>query len=457
MNLVKQLGYTGPSGQRADYEVVELLTSSGGQGYLFRARLTTERFGTDLLDSEVALKQLITGAVGAERVEELAEVIRGRRHPGLAHQLEVFRGPAPVAAGDETGEVDLLYVATLWVPGRTLAARVAEASLDDLLCWVLQVGHALDYLHADLHDRGRVLHRDVKPSNIVVTDEGQAVLIDPGVARLLPADATGSPYGSAGFRPPETEMDPGAGEAASDRWQLGTTLVAALLGAAPSPDEQPDEVQRRLVRRLRAEGHGDDALAEHIIRMRHPDPDRRPGSAGEWATDLLVLRGTSRSFRGLARKLLVAGLVAATFLLGVVAGPVIDSGRSGDSSQQAQAADTPGFSRPVSVFNKITSGLEMKEDTPSYLSSMPASFCKRDGCALENTDVSTGDELTATCQTLGPRVTNGDNTTPSDDANPALADSRLWYGIRWPDGRFGFLSEVWVHADDQGGLELPLC
>lgn len=46
--MVQQLGFTGPPGQRRDYEVVELLSSSGGQGCLFRTRLITERFGADL-------------------------------------------------------------------------------------------------------------------------------------------------------------------------------------------------------------------------------------------------------------------------------------------------------------------------------------------------------------------------------------------------------------------------
>ncbi len=473
--MLEQVGFTGPPEHRHDYEVVELLASSGGQGYLFAARLTSDRFGPELLGADVALKQLITGAVGADRVEELAEVIRGRRHPSLAHQLEVFRGPAPAVAGVEAGEADLLYVATLWVPGQTLAARAAGAPIDDLLRWVSHVGHALDYLHAELHDGGPVLHRDVKPSNIIVTDDGRAVLIDPGVARVLPADATGSPYGSAGFRPPETEGDPSAGGAASDRWQLGTTLVAALLGAPPSPHEDRAGVRARLVRQLR--GHVRDAgtLTDEILTMRQWDPSRRPSSAGDWATGLLVRRARSGGTSGPGRKLVAAGPVALALVVGMVAGSVIDGGGEDGGSedgggidgggeeeasgrtQVAEAISTPQFSRTVSVLNQVTSGSEMREDTPSYLSTLPASSCKRDGCALEGTDVNTGAELDATCQTLGPRVTNGDDTTPADDDNPGLADSRLWYGIRWSDGRFGFLAEVWIQPDDRGGLDLPLC
>ncbi len=100
----------------------------------------------------------------------------------------------------------------------------------------------------------------------------------------------------------------------------------------------------------------------------------------------------------------------------------------------------------------------MSEDSVAFLSSKPANYCRRDGCVLDGTDVlSTGDSVTAVCQTLAARSTNGDDTTTADDQNPELFESRLWYGIRWPDGRLGFFPEVWVHPDHRGGLDLPLC
>lgn len=127
-----------------------------------------------------------------------------------------------------------------------------------------------------------------------------------------------------------------------------------------------------------------------------------------------------------------------------------------DSSPQSQAR--AGASRTIDIYNKVTSGNEVREDSVGFLSTRPVNFCKRDGCMLEGTDVlTTGVTVTAVCQTLGARTTNGEDNNSADDRNPELFESRLWYGIRWSDGRFGFFPEVWVHRDDRGGLDLPLC
>lgn len=99
----------------------------------------------------------------------------------------------------------------------------------------------------------------------------------------------------------------------------------------------------------------------------------------------------------------------------------------------------------------------MREDAPAYLSTVTRNFCKRDGCALAGTDVGSGAVLTAECTTLGDRTTNGQDNSAIDDANPALYTSTRWYGIRWSDGRFGYISEVWIAGQHRGGLGLRSC
>jgi hypothetical protein len=76
---------------------------------------------------------------------------------------------------------------------------------------------------------------------------------------------------------------------------------------------------------------------------------------------------------------------------------------------------------------------------------------------LPGTDLSTGDTVTARCQTQGARTTNGEDGDAVDDRNPGLFESTRWYGVVWPDGQFGYLSEVWINASDRGGLGLPSC
>ncbi len=114
--------------------------------------------------------------------------------------------------------------------------------------------------------------------------------------------------------------------------------------------------------------------------------------------------------------------------------------------------------RVLTVFDKVTNGAtQVREDTPAYLSTITRNRCRQDGCMLAGTEVSTGARLSAECQVQGTRTTNGEDRSAVDDGNPQLAQSTLWYGIRWPDGRFGYISEVWISPAERGGLGLPQC
>lgn len=122
------------------------------------------------------------------------------------------------------------------------------------------------------------------------------------------------------------------------------------------------------------------------------------------------------------------------------------------------ANPAPPATRTIVVDNRVTNGSsQMREDTPAYLSTMTKNFCKRDGCALGGTDVGSGATLTAECTLLGDRTTNGQDNSSIDDGNPGLYSSTRWYGIRWGDGRFGYISEVWIASQHRGGLGLRAC
>ncbi|MGW7466349.1 hypothetical protein ACWGJT_16990 [Streptomyces xantholiticus] len=134
------------------------------------------------------------------------------------------------------------------------------------------------------------------------------------------------------------------------------------------------------------------------------------------------------------------------------------AGGSGASGGSAAAPPQQPRSERITVFNKVTDGRTgMREDTPAYLSTVTENFCASRGCALSGTEVVTGDRLTATCHTQGARTTNGHDKDSADDTNEGLAESRLWYGVRWSDGRFGYISAVWIDPGQRGGLGLPSC
>jgi hypothetical protein len=98
-----------------------------------------------------------------------------------------------------------------------------------------------------------------------------------------------------------------------------------------------------------------------------------------------------------------------------------------------------------------------EDDSAAYLSSVTRNHCADDHCALSGTELHSGDPITATCRTDGDRTTNGEDRNARDDGNPGLAESTLWYGVRRTDGRFGYLSAIWVQPQQRGGLGLPAC
>ncbi|MFD7703744.1 hypothetical protein [Streptomyces caelestis] len=139
------------------------------------------------------------------------------------------------------------------------------------------------------------------------------------------------------------------------------------------------------------------------------------------------------------------------------------------SPSSAAPTETPtSESRPpaaaeviVTVQNQVTNGpTQMREDTqnPAYLSTRPVKQCddRKPACNLPGY-LASGDRLVAMCQTTGDRVTNGEDYNPDDDPNPDLDESTLWYRLRAPEGRIGYLSVIWLASSDRGGLGLPVC
>lgn len=122
-----------------------------------------------------------------------------------------------------------------------LAPRVAVMVL-------LQAAEAVTWLH-----HNQVIHRDVKPSNLVAVDDGSWRLVDLGVAahgsppRGMPEGWVEEEVGTPGFAAPELLADPSAAGAAIDVFGLGATLAFALSGRTP---DEPSLGERRIPARL---------------------------------------------------------------------------------------------------------------------------------------------------------------------------------------------------------------
>lgn len=190
----------------------------GGMGAVWLAR-------DEVLGRDVAIKR-IGMAPGAES----ADLERAQREARLAARLN---HPHVVAVFDLVTDGDARWLVMEYVEGVTLAELVRRegALLPDEAARMLgQVADAL----AAAHSAG-IVHRDVKPSNILVTADGQVKLSDFGIARAE-ADAsltqTGLVTGSPAYLAPEVASGELA-TSASDVWSLGATLYHALAGQAP--------------------------------------------------------------------------------------------------------------------------------------------------------------------------------------------------------------------------------
>jgi len=219
------------------YRLLERL-GAGGFGVVWRAR-------DELLGREVALKRITLPPDGdSERASREALASARLAHPAIVALYEACAAP------------DAFYLISELVRGETLAQLIAADALDDEL--VLNIGIALAGALAHAHARG-VIHRDVKPHNVLVprtpeADSGAsgslavAKLTDFGGASLAGDDAltrTGDVLGTLAYMAPEQSDGGDVGEAA-DLYSLALILYEALSGVNPVRGATPAATARRI-------------------------------------------------------------------------------------------------------------------------------------------------------------------------------------------------------------------
>ena len=190
----------------------------GGMGAVWLGR-------DEVLGREVAIKR-----IGHQPGGTSPDLVRAEREARIAARVN---HPHVVAVFDLVQEGDQQWLVMEYVDGPTLAELIREQgpmSPDRAAAILAQAAEALSAAHA-----AGVVHRDVKPSNILVTPEGQVKLSDFGIARAE-ADAsltqTGLVTGSPAYLAPEVASGQLA-TPASDVWSLGATLFHTLAGEPP--------------------------------------------------------------------------------------------------------------------------------------------------------------------------------------------------------------------------------
>lgn len=215
-----------------DYELIRKL-GQGGMGIVYLAHQRS-------LDREVALKIIRperTGSAPAQaRFLREAQAIARLKHP---HIVTVY---------DYGEEGETAYLAMEFVHGRGLdevlrsyGERNEALPVKQSLQWGLQIAEAL----TAAHEHG-VIHRDVKPSNILITPDRGALLVDFGLARdtkaaSLTADGEfrGSPYYAS---PEQVNFNRGGIDARTDIYSLGATLYECLAGIVPFQGETTEQI-----------------------------------------------------------------------------------------------------------------------------------------------------------------------------------------------------------------------
>jgi len=259
----------------------------GGMGQVFKGV-------HNMMGRECALKVLPIVKLTDDAIANFTREIR--THAKLDH-------PNIVRAYDAGVDGKVRYLVTEYVPGmdlRRLIRSQGRLSMQQAAGIIMQAAHGLHYAH----ERGLV-HRDMKPGNILVTPEGIAKVSDLGLAGFLgegEADPrVGKIVGTADYLSPEQICNPHDVNRVSDIYSLGCTLYYAVTGKVPFPGGTPNSKARRHLAETpfhpkRFSPEVTEEFVEIIADMMEKDPATRIQTAAEvaarlepWATELGVV------------------------------------------------------------------------------------------------------------------------------------------------------------------------
>ncbi|WP_255945320.1 serine/threonine-protein kinase [Streptomyces odontomachi] len=243
-------------------------------GYALLGKLGSGGMGIVHLGESSSGRRVAVKVVHAQYAQDEEFRVRFRQEVAAARRVSgAFT--APVVDADPDAEQP--WMATLYVPGRTLSSVVAEEG--PLFGRALRL-LALGLVEAlrDIHRVG-VVHRDLKPANVLMAEDGPRV-IDFGISHAADHQAltvTGRMMGTPPFMSPEQFASPRDVSAASDVFSLGSLLVYAATGKGPFHGDSPYLTGYRVVHGEPALDRTPQPLRSIVERCLDKDPHRRPG------------------------------------------------------------------------------------------------------------------------------------------------------------------------------------
>jgi serine/threonine protein kinase len=237
----------------------------------------------EVLDRPVAIKLL-----HREISEEADQLERFRREARAAARLSHPNLVGVIDAGEDDGRP---YIVFEYIEGRTLKRRIQEEGrlpVDEAVAYAIEIGRGLTAAHAR-----KLVHRDVKPQNVLIDPDGRAKVTDFGIARSLESKgltATGRVLGTTDYVSPEQAVGEDVDER-SDVYSLGVVLYEMLTGDVPfSAETQVGVAMKHVnepmpdVQTRRPEVSA--AVAAVVDRATTKDPRDRYGSVAEMVRDL---------------------------------------------------------------------------------------------------------------------------------------------------------------------------
>ncbi len=212
------------------YEIIEKI-GAGGMAYVYKAKCR-------LLNRNVAVKILRDEFVNDEefvkKFRRESQAAASLSHPNIVNVYDV--------GAEEVDGERIYYIVMEYINGKTLKGIIREKgklSLEETLDYSIQIAEALEHAH-----KNHIVHRDIKPHNIMITEDGRVKVTDFGIARAATASTvtnTSNVIGSVHYFSPEQARG-GYTDEKSDIYSLGIVIYEMITGKVPYEGDSPISV-----------------------------------------------------------------------------------------------------------------------------------------------------------------------------------------------------------------------